>query len=58
MKLSRAAMANWIMAASGDWLMPIVEFMHRKLVQEKHLHVDETTVQEMNEEDRKSTMDS
>jgi hypothetical protein len=47
--LSRATMANWIMAASRDWLMPVLELMHRKLLQEKYLHADETTVQDMNE---------
>jgi transposase len=57
-KLSRATMANWIMAASRDWLTPLVNLMHQKLLQEKHLHADETTVQVMNEENRKNTSDS
>lgn len=56
--LSRATMANWIGAASRDWLAPLVERMHRKLLQEKHLHADETTVQVMNEKGRKNTTDS
>lgn len=56
--LSRATMANWIQAASRDWLMPLVELMHQKLLQEKYLHADETTVQVMNEEGRKNTTDS
>ncbi len=56
--LSRATMANWIMAASRDWLMPVLELMHRKLLQEKYLHADETTVQVMNEGGRKNTADS
>lgn len=56
--LSRATMANWVQAASRDWLSPIVDLMHRKLLEEKHLHVDETTVQVMNEEGRKNTSDS
>ena len=56
--LSRATMANWIMAASRDWLMPVVERMHEHLLQETHLHADETTVQVMNEEGRKNTTDS
>ena len=56
--LSRATMANWIMAASRDWLTPLVDLMHQKLLQEKHLHADETTVQVMNEENRKNTSDS
>lgn len=56
--LSRATMANWILAASRDWLMPVVDLMHKKLLKEEHLHVDETTVQVMNEEGRKNTTDS
>lgn len=56
--LSRATMANWIMAASRDWLMPLVNLMHQKLLKEKYLHADETTVQVMNEEGRKNTTDS
>jgi transposase len=39
--LSRATMANWIIAASRDWLMPLVELMHQHLLQEKYLHADE-----------------
>ena len=56
--LSRATMANWIMAVSRDWLTPVVERLHQKLIMEKHLHADETTVQVMNEEGRKNTTDS
>jgi len=56
--LSRATMVNWIGAASRDWLMPLVNLMHRKLLQESHLHADETVVQVMNEEGRKNTTDS
>lgn len=57
-KLSRATMANWIIAASRDWLTPIVDLMHNELLKEKYLHADETTVQVMNEEGRKNTTDS
>lgn len=39
--LSRATMANWILAASRDWLVPLVERMHQKLLQENYLHADE-----------------
>ncbi|OPX86970.1 MAG: Transposase IS66 family protein [Pelotomaculum sp. PtaB.Bin104] len=56
--LSRATMANWIMAASRDWLTPILKLMHQKLLQEKYLHSDETPVQVMNEAGRKNTTDS
>jgi len=50
--------ANWILASSRDWLMSVLELMHKKLLQEKYLHADETTVQVMNEDDRKNTTDS
>jgi transposase len=56
--LSRATMANWMIAASRDWLRPLVDLMHRKLLLETHLHSDETTIQVMNEEGRKNTTDS
>jgi transposase len=56
--LSRATMANWILAASRDWLVPLVDLMHQKLLKENYLHADETTVQVMNEEGRKNTTDS
>ncbi|HWQ88878.1 MAG TPA: IS66 family transposase [Desulfitobacteriaceae bacterium] len=56
--LSRATMANWIIAASRDWLMPIVERMHQMLLEEKYLHADETHVQVLNEEGRKNTAKS
>ena len=39
--LSRATMANWILTASRDWLTPVAELMHQKLLQEKYLHADE-----------------
>ena len=56
--LSRATMANWMVIASRDWLEPIVELMHRKLVKEKYLHADETPVQVLNEKGRANTSDS
>lgn len=56
--LSRATMANWIMVSSRDWLVPLVDLMHKKILQENYLHADETTVQVMNEEGRKNTSDS
>ena len=58
LNLSRATMANWIMAVSRDWLAPLVKLLHRELLKEKYLHADETRVQVMNEADRKNTTDS
>lgn len=56
--LSRAIMANWILAASRDWLTPLVDLMHQKMLQQQHLHVDETAVQVLQEEGRKNTTNS
>lgn len=56
--LSRATMANWMIVAARDWLTPLVNRIHQKLLQEKHVHADETVVQVMNEKGRKNTTDS
>jgi len=56
--LSLSTMSNWILAASRDWLTPLVELMHTDLLNEKYLHADETKDQVMNEEGRKNTTDS
>lgn len=57
-ELSRATMANWIIVSYRDWLSPIVALLHEKLLSEKYLHADETTVQVLNEPGRKNTTDS
>ncbi len=57
-KLSRATMANWLIAATRDWLIPIVDLMHEKLLKHSHLHVDETVFQVMKETNRKNTTNS
>ena len=56
--LSRATMSNWIMICYRDWLSPIVELLHKKLLEQKYLHIDETPVQVLNEPGRKNTTDS
>jgi len=58
LNLSRATMSNWILAASRDWLLPLVELMHQKLMEEHYIHTDETPVQVMNEPGRKNTTNS
>ncbi|XFO67501.1 IS66 family transposase ISCth11 [Sporomusa silvacetica DSM 10669] len=52
------AMANWILASSRDWLTPLVNLLHQKMLKEQYLHADETTVQVLQEEGRKDTTDS
>lgn len=56
--LTRQTMSNWIMIASREWLMPIVNLLHQKMLEEEYLHADETRVQVLNEKDRKNTTDS
>jgi transposase len=51
---SRANLANWIIIASNEWLMPIYDRMHELLLEERCLHVDETPVQVHHEKDRKN----
>jgi transposase len=55
LELTRSTLASWIMRSSRDWLTPVVELLHKKLLEEAYLHADETTVQVMNEPNRKNT---
>ncbi len=57
-KLSRATMANWLMIAARDWLGPVLDLLHKKLLEQSHLHIDETTLQVMKEPGRKNTTNS
>lgn len=56
--LSRATMSNWLLASYGYWLEPVVELLKKKLLEQEYLHIDETTVQVMGEENRKNTTES
>jgi transposase len=55
LNLSRQTMSNWIIEASKNWLHPLVNLLHKELLQEKYLHADETKVQVMKEKNRKNT---
>lgn len=57
-KLSRATLANWIIRAAQDWLVPIVEALRCELLKRDVLHADETTVQVLNEPGKKATTES
>lgn len=57
-KLGRATMSNWLIASTRDWLLPIINLMHSKLLTQSHLHVDETVLQVMKESGRKNTTKS
>ena len=58
LNLKRQTMSNWILKASQDWLFPLVDLFHQKMLKEKYIHADETRIQVMNEENRKNTTDS
>lgn len=51
--LSRQTMANWIMKSSEDWLKPVYDVLHKKLVSCTTAHADETTVQVLKEPGKK-----
>lgn len=58
LELSRTTMANWIIIAAKEYFIPIVNKMHEMMVQESHIHCDETPVQVLNEPRKKSTSKS
>lgn len=56
--LSRTTMANWIIIASKEYFIPLVNRMHEILLEENYIHCDETTVQVLNEEGKSPTSKS
>lgn len=56
--LSRANMANWIIRCSEEWLKPIYDMIHRKLLACEILHSDETRIQCNKESGKKASSDS
>jgi transposase len=47
--LSRQTMSNWLIRCAEDWLEPIYEELHRRLLTQSRLHADETTLQVLHE---------
>lgn len=47
--LSRQTMSNWILRAEEDWLKPIYDELHQRLLRQEVLHGDETTLQVLRE---------
>lgn len=50
--LSRQTMSNWILRATGDYLTPVYEQLHRELLKRDVLHADETTLQVLQEPEK------
>ena len=51
-QLSRQTMSNWVLRVAEDWLKPVYEELHRRLLQRQVLHADETTLQVLKLEGR------
>ena len=51
-QLSRQTMSNWVLRVAEDWLKPVYEELHRRLIQRQVLHADETTLQVLKLEGR------
>jgi transposase len=56
--LSRADMANWIIRCCEEWLLPIYNRIHEKLLECQVLHMDETRIQCNKEEGKKASSES
>ncbi|WP_279161100.1 IS66 family transposase, partial [Thomasclavelia cocleata] len=55
LELSRTTMANCVIIATKEYFIPIVNRMHELMMQESHIHCDETPVQVLNESGKKAT---
>jgi len=56
--ISRQTMANWCMYVAAQWLKPIYLLLHKILLLCGILHADETTIQVINEPNRKASSKS
>lgn len=57
-ELSRATMANWVIYCAANYLKPLYDYCHQKLLEREFLMADETRVQVLKEENRKAETDS
>lgn len=48
--LSRQTMSNWLLRCTEDWLLPVYDELHRRLLRHDLLHADETELQVLHEE--------
>ena len=51
-QISRQAMSNWMLRSAEDWLTPVYDELHKRLLQHDLLHADETELQVLHEEGR------
>lgn len=48
--VSRQTMSNWLLRCADDWLRPIYDQLHKKLLEHDLLHADETQLQVLHED--------
>ena len=48
--LSRQTMSNWLIRCAEDWLLPVYNELHKRLLKHEVLHADETTLQVLRED--------
>lgn len=52
--LSRQTMSNWLLRCAEDWLVPVYDVLHQRLILMDLLHADETEVQVLHEPGKKA----
>lgn len=52
-KISRTTMANWIITCAQEYLAPMYDYLHQKLLERAYLMADETPIQVLEEPDRR-----
>jgi len=57
LKLSEPTLSNWMIKAA-EWIRPLNELCQRELIQQTHIHGDETTCQVLNEPGKAATTKS
>ena len=53
-ELSRTTLANWIIHCAEDYFKPMYDYFHRLMLKRQFLMADETTVQVLNEPERRA----
>ena len=53
-KISRTAMASWIIYCAERYFQPVFQYMHRLLLKRRYLMADETPIQVLKEPDRRA----
>jgi hypothetical protein len=52
--LSRATMAHWMIRCSQDYFKPVIDYLQKSMISEEVLHCDETPIQVLKEEGKKT----